>query len=147
MTALDRAIGTIPHHADRLSHREAAKVIFAGVERKPLLARGFDHQDRLTRANVLAHLRGDDADDTVGGRMQDHLVKTALEHDHRRRGGLHLRVGDRALLPGRARHGRIVIRLRLRDIGTRACSVVFGLVERLLGLEALACQRIGSGEL
>jgi hypothetical protein len=60
---------------------------------------------------------------------------------------LDLRIGDRAFFPGRARHGRIVVRLSLPHIGTRACSVVLGLVKRLLGLKTLACQRAGSCEL
>ena len=34
-------------------------------------------------ANVLANLRGDDADHTVGRSTQNHLVKTALKHGDR----------------------------------------------------------------
>ena len=109
-------------------------MVFARIEREPLLAGRLDHQDRLTRANILAYLGGDDADHTVGWCAQDHLVETALEHRERGGRGLHLRVGDRAFLPGRARDGRIIIRLRLRHIGTCARCVVFGLVKRLLRL-------------
>jgi hypothetical protein len=37
----------------------------------------------LTRANILAQLRRYDADDAVGRRPQDHLVKAALmDRDH-----------------------------------------------------------------
>ena len=110
---------------------KTAEMIFTHIEREPSLAGSLDHQDRLTCANVLAHLCGDDADHTVGWSTQDHLVETALKHGDRGGRGLHLRVGDRAFLPGRARHGRIVIRLGLRHIGTCTCSGVFGLVKRL----------------
>src|SRR6266403_1109620 len=145
--AFDRAIGTVPLHAHCFSDSETTEIVFAGIERKPLPACRLDHQDRLTRANILAHLCSHHADHTVGWSTQDHLFKTPLKHRDRGRRGLHLRVGDRAFLPGRARHGRIVIRLRLRHIGACTCSVVFGLVQRLLGLKALACQRAGSRQL
>jgi hypothetical protein len=46
---------------------------------------------------------------TVGGGTQDHLVKAALEHCDYSCCGLHLRVGDRALLARRASYGCIVI--------------------------------------
>ena len=115
-----RAIGAVPHHPRRFSHRETIEMIFAHIEREPLLARRLDHQDRLTRANILAHLCGNDADHTVGRSTQDHLVKTALEHSDRGGRGLYLRVGDRTFLPGRTRHGRIIIRLGLCHIG--ACA-------------------------
>src|SRR6266436_9337115 len=145
--AFDRAIGTVPHHAHCFSDSETTEIVFAGIERKPLPACRLDHQDRLTRANILAHLGSDHADHTVGWSTQDHLFKTPLKHRDRGRRGLHLRVGDRTFLPGRARHGRIVIRLGLRHTGTRTCSLVFGLVKRLLGLKALTCQRAGPCEL
>jgi len=45
--------------------------------------------------------------------------------------------GSGLLLPHR-------IRLGLRHIGACAGNVAFGLVKRLLGLEALTCQRAGS---
>src|SRR5216684_1729900 len=34
-----RAIGAVPHHARRFSHRETIEMIFAHIEREPLLAR------------------------------------------------------------------------------------------------------------
>src|ERR1700692_754657 len=100
----DRALGAVPHYARGISHRETIEVIFAHIEREPLLARRLDHQDRLARANILAHLCGDDADHTVGRSTQDHLVKTALEHSDRSGRGLHLRVGARAFLPTSEEH-------------------------------------------
>src|ERR1700730_9172129 len=143
----DRAIGTVPHHAHSFSDRETTEMVFAYIEREPLLACRLDHQDRLTCANILAHLCGDDAHYTVGWSTQAHVLRAAPKHGARGRRGLPLRVGDRALLPSRARHGRVVICLSLRHIGTRACSVVFGLVKRLLRLKTLPCQRAGSCEL
>jgi hypothetical protein len=61
-----RANGAVPYHTRRFSHGEMIEMIFAHIEREPLLARSLDHQDRLTRANVLANLCGDDADHAVG---------------------------------------------------------------------------------
>src|ERR1700686_687979 len=60
--AFDRAIGTVPHHAHRFSHRETTEMVFTYIEREPLPACRFDHQDRLARANILADLCDDDAD-------------------------------------------------------------------------------------
>src|SRR5438105_15509197 len=65
------AIGTVPHHARCFSDPETIEVVFAHIEREPLLARRLDHEDRLTRTNILAYLCGDDADHTVGWSMQD----------------------------------------------------------------------------
>ena len=144
---LGRAAGAITHHGRRFSYRETVEMIFAHIEREPLPARRFDHQNRLARTDVFTDLCGDDGDNAVSRSAQDHLVKPALKHGDRGGGSLHLRVGDRALLPGRTRHRRIVIRLGLRDVGAGAGNVVLGLVERLLGLKALACQRAGSREL
>src|ERR1700720_4633254 len=77
--AFDRAIGTVPHHAHFFSDRKTTEMVFACIEREPLLAGRLDHQDWLTGANILAHLGGDDADHTVGWSTQDHLVETALK--------------------------------------------------------------------
>jgi hypothetical protein len=44
-----RGIGAVPHHLRGLSDRQTVEMIFSRVERKPLLARRLDHQDRLTR--------------------------------------------------------------------------------------------------
>lgn len=105
----DHASAAISHHARRFSHRETVEMILAHIEREPLPSGGLDHQDRLAGANVLADLCGDDGDDTVSRSTQGHLVKTALEHGDRGGGGLHLRVGDRAFLPGRPRRGSIEV--------------------------------------
>src|SRR5258708_9896304 len=70
----DRALGAVPHHARRISHRETIEVIFAHIEREPLLARRLDHQDRLARANILAHLCGHDADHTARPTTHDNLL-------------------------------------------------------------------------
>src|SRR6266481_8760540 len=90
----DRAISTVPLYVHCFSDREATEMVFAHIEREPLLARRLDHQDRLTRANILAHLCGDDADHAVGWSTQGHLFKTALKHRDRGGRGLHLHVGD-----------------------------------------------------
>src|SRR5450755_2445454 len=100
-----RALGAAPHRGHRFSYRETTEMVFADIEREPLLACRLYHQDRLTRANILAQFCGDDADYTVGWCTQNHLVKTTLEHSDFCGRGVHLRVGDRAFLPGRARHG------------------------------------------
>src|SRR4051812_4955436 len=47
----DRACGAVPHNARRFSHRETVEMVFAHIEREPLLAGRLDHQDRLARAN------------------------------------------------------------------------------------------------
>src|SRR4029077_4466228 len=88
--AFDRAISTVPLYVHCFSDREATEMVFAHIEREPLLARRLDHQDRLTRANILAHLCGDDADQTVGPSAQAHLFKSALEHGDGGDRGLHL---------------------------------------------------------
>jgi len=54
---------------------------------------------------------------------------------------------DGALLLGRPRHRGIVIRLRRRHASARRGDVILGLVERLLGFEILACQRVDPLEL
>ncbi len=69
--AFDRAISTVPLCVHCFSDREVTEMVFAHIEREPLLARRLDHQDRLTRANILAHLCGDDADQTVGRSAQE----------------------------------------------------------------------------
>src|SRR5262245_59628029 len=79
-SAFDRAIVTIPSHARCCSDRETTEIVFAHIEREPLLACRLDHQDRLTRAYVLAYFCGDHADDTVGRSIQNHLFKAALQH-------------------------------------------------------------------
>src|SRR5215471_1162058 len=58
--SFDRGLCAVSHHIHCLSNRKTAEMVFARVEREPLLARRLDHQDRLTRSNILAHLRGDD---------------------------------------------------------------------------------------
>ena len=45
-----------------------------------MLARCLDHQDWLTRTDILAHLRGDNTHYPIGRRAQDHFVKPALKH-------------------------------------------------------------------
>src|SRR5215831_12615819 len=92
---LDRGIGTVSHHIDGLSDRKTVEMIFARVEREPLLVRRLHHQDRLTRSNIFAYLRGDDADDAVDGRTQNHLIKTTFKYRNRGGSGLHLRVSNR----------------------------------------------------
>src|ERR1700730_1539093 len=91
----DRAIGAAAHHAHGFSDRETTEMVFAYIEREPLLARRLDHQDWLTCTNILTHLCDDNADHTVGWSAQDHLFKTTFKHGDRGGRGLHLRVGDR----------------------------------------------------
>jgi hypothetical protein len=67
-------VSAVQHHARRFSHRETIEKVFAHIEREPMLARRLDREDWLTRANIFAHLRGDDADHTVGRSTQDHHV-------------------------------------------------------------------------
>src|ERR1700746_599733 len=61
-----RTIGTVPHHARCFPDRKTTEMVFTDIEREPLLARSLDHQDRLPRMDIFAHLRGNDADSAGG---------------------------------------------------------------------------------
>src|ERR1700754_3655251 len=50
-------------------------MVFAHIERVPLLAGRLDHQDRLTGANILAYLRGDDISYGGGGAVTDFFCR------------------------------------------------------------------------
>src|SRR5262249_61945426 len=81
---------------------------------------------------VLANLGDDDADAAVGRRALTGVLQAAVESGEVGRSGLRLRVGDGALLFGRAGLGRGMVGLGLGDVGARARDVVRGLIDRLL---------------
>src|SRR5262249_58841591 len=66
------------------------------------------------------------------GRAQNGVVQAALENGEVGRGGRPVRLGDGAFLFGGSGHSRIVVGLRLGDVGARARDVVRGLIDRLL---------------
>ena len=121
-----------PSHVDDHSDPDAVQVIFPHIEGQPLLSSLLDCQHRLAGADILADLGDNHADHAVGGRAQNGFIQAALENGEGGRGRRHLRVGDGALLFGRAGRSRGMIGLRLGDVRARARDVVRGLIERLL---------------
>jgi hypothetical protein len=115
--------------------------------REPRPAALGDDHDGLPDADVFTDLGDDNGDDAVGRRPQQGLFEMPLEHLKGCRRCLHLRVGDGALLAGRAGHGGGMVGLGLGDIGTRGRHVVLGLVERLPGGDVAARQDGRSCEL
>ena len=126
-----------------LSHREMVEMILAHIEREPLPSRGFDHQDRLARADVLADLGGDHGDDTVSRSTQDHLSRRRSSTVTAAAAACTCASAIARPPPG---DGRIVTHLSPRHIGTGGWQHVSGLVKQLLRFEALACQRTGPCE-
>jgi hypothetical protein len=71
----------------------------------------------------------------------------SFEHRERGRRGLDLRIGDGALLAGRAGFSRVVIGLRLGDVRVRDRRVVCRLVKALLRSSVAAREVSGTVEL
>jgi len=122
------------------------EMVFAYIEREPLFARRPRPSGLAACVNILAHLRNDDATHRRPEPARSSFQDAARAPRPRRPRPVPAYRRSR-VPPGSGPHGRIVVRLGLRHIGSRRLRRRFGLVKRLLRLKILACQRAGSCEL